>query len=124
MCATSNSTRSCLPNRGDAAGEALASYGAARSSLSEFQQILTLTRSHYGAGRTDLDIVQHAQMDIDKAQTDMDTLASKNRLASWEVQRTLRPQEFAHALFTALHMPITAEKWRSELPGHPMDGVE
>jgi outer membrane protein TolC len=106
----------------NAAREALASYGAAKSSLSESQQILILTRSQYGAGRADLDSVQHAQMDIDKAQTDVDTLASKNRLASWELQRSLRPQEFAYALFKVLHIPMAAEKWRSGLPGHPAGG--
>jgi outer membrane protein TolC len=96
----------------NAAREALASYAAAKSSLSGSQEVLTLTRSQYAAGRTGLDSVQHAQMDIDKAQTTVDTLASQNRLADWELQRALQPKEFGHLLFSVLQIPVAAEQWR------------
>ncbi len=94
----------------NAAREALASYAAAKSSLSESQEVLTLTRSQYAAGRTGLDSVQRAQMDIDKAQTAVDTLASQNLLAGWELQRALKPHQFAHALLSALRIPFAAEQ--------------
>ncbi|HEY0341184.1 MAG TPA: TolC family protein, partial [Steroidobacteraceae bacterium] len=55
--------------------EAEASFIAAKTSLGESQQVLTLTESLYRAGRTDLDNVQHAQMDRDKAQAETRTLA-------------------------------------------------
>jgi outer membrane protein TolC len=60
--------------------EAEASFLAAKTSLGESQQVLELTQSLYHAGRTDLDSVQRAQIDRDKAMTDMRTLAS---LARW-----------------------------------------
>ena len=94
----------------NAAREALASYAAAKLSLSESQEVLTLTRSQYAAGRTGLDSVQRAQMDIDKAQTAVDTLASQNLLAGWELQRALQPHEFAHALLSVLRIPFAAEQ--------------
>jgi outer membrane protein TolC len=103
----------------NAAREALASYAAAKSSLSESQEVLTLTRSQYAAGRTGLDSVQRAQMDIDKAQTAVDTLASQNLLAGWELQRALQPREFAGALLSVLRIPIAAEQWRSGNSGPP-----
>jgi outer membrane protein TolC len=97
----------------NAAREALASYAAAKASLRESQQVLILTRSQYEAGRAGLDSVQHAQMDIDKTQTDVDILASKNLLAGWELQRSLQPREFANALFAVLRIPIAGEQWRN-----------
>ena len=47
--------------------EAEASLRAARTSLGESQKVLTLTESLYHAGRTDLDNVQHAQMDRERS---------------------------------------------------------
>lgn len=57
--------------------EAEASLRAARTSLGESQKVLTLTESLYHAGRTDLDNVQHAQMDRDKAEAETRSLVSK-----------------------------------------------
>jgi outer membrane protein TolC len=71
--------------------EAEASFAAAKASLSESQQVLTLTESLYHAGRTDLDSVQHAQMDRDKAEADTRTFASKRASAEWGVARVLQP---------------------------------
>ena len=69
--------------------EAEASLRAARASLGESQKVLTLTESLYHAGRTDLDNVQHAQMDRDKAETK--SLVSKRASAEWAVARVLQP---------------------------------
>lgn len=92
--------------------EADASYVAARASLGESQQVLTLTESLYRAGRTDLDNVQHAQMDRDKAQAETRNLASKRAFAEWAVLRALRPGQFPEVLFGQLHLQVEARRWR------------
>ncbi len=92
--------------------EAEASFAAAKASLSESQQVLTLTESLYHAGRTDLDSVQHAQMDRDKAEADTRTLASKRASAVWGVARALRPSQFPDVLFGQLHLQVEARSWR------------
>ena len=75
--------------------EAEASLRAARSSLVESQKVLTLTQSLYHAGRTDLDNVQHAQMDRDKAEAETRSLVSRRASAEWAVARVLQPDRFA-----------------------------
>jgi len=92
--------------------EAEASFIAARTSLSESQQVLTLTRSLYHAGRTDLDNVQHAQIDRDKTEADTKALASKRASAEWAVTRALRPTVFPNVLFGQLHLQVEARRWR------------
>ena len=92
--------------------EASASFFAARTSLGESQQVLELTQSLYHAGRTDLDNVQRAQMDRDKAQADTRTLASKLAFAEWAVARALQPGQFADSLFAQLHLQVQAQRWR------------
>jgi outer membrane protein TolC len=99
------------------AREALASYSAAKSSLSESREVLSLTRSQYQAGRAKLDDVQHAEMDVDRAQTDVDNLGSRNLLAGWQLQRALQPQEFVHTLFAILGIPMAADQWRGARSG-------
>jgi outer membrane protein TolC len=84
--------------------EAQASYTAAKASFAESQRVLTLTESLYRAGRTDLDNVQHAQMDKDKADTDVRTLESRRAFAQWAAARSLRPGEFAQMIFRQLHL--------------------
>jgi outer membrane protein TolC len=98
----------------NAAREAFASYLDAKSSLGELQHILVLTRSQFKAGRTGLDNVEHAEMDIDKAQCDVDTLASKNVVANWELRRSLQPQEFPQLLFAVLRISNAGEHWRDD----------
>ena len=98
--------------------EAQASLSAARASLRESQQVLVLTQSLYHAGRTDLDSVEHAQMDRDKAEAETRTLASRRAFAEWAVARALRPGQFPDLLFGQLHLQIEAGHWRdgSEMP--------
>lgn len=90
--------------------EAEASYVAAKASLADAEQVLALTQSLYQAGRADLDSVQHAQMDRDKARTEVITLQSRRAATQWAAARVLRPAEFAGLLVRQLHL---------EAPGAP-----
>jgi outer membrane protein TolC len=106
--------------------EAEASLLAARTSLGESQKVLTLTESLYRAGRTDLDNVQHAQMDRDKAEAQTKTLVSRRAAAEWGVARALQPTRFPDALFGQLHLQVEARHWRygdetEEAPAHVGD---
>ncbi|MDB6107027.1 MAG: TolC family protein [Gammaproteobacteria bacterium] len=92
--------------------EARASYMAAQSSLAESARVLSLTQSLYKAGRTDLDSVEHAQMDRDKAATYVQTLESKRAFAEWAAVRVLQPAEFPNLLFGQLHLQVQAQRWR------------
>jgi outer membrane protein TolC len=92
--------------------EALASYAAAQSSLAESDRVLSLTQSLYEAGRTDLDSVQHAQMDRDKAANSVQTLASRRAFAEWAAARVIQPAEFPNLLFEQLHLQVEAQHWR------------
>jgi outer membrane protein TolC len=103
--------------------EAEASFIAAKTSLAESQQVLTLTESLYRAGRTDLDNLQHAQMDRDKAEAQTRMLASKRASAEWAATRATMPTLFPDALFGQLHLQVEARRWRSgdendEPPAH------
>lgn len=93
--------------------EAEASLRAARISLGESQKVLTLTESLYHAGRTDLDNVQHAQMDRDKAEAQTRSLASKRASAEWAIAKVLQPTRFADSLFGQLHLLVEAQHWRN-----------
>lgn len=93
--------------------EAEASLRAARTSLGESQKVLTLTESLYHAGRTDLDNVQHAQMDRDKAEAETRSLVSKRASAEWGVAKVLQPTRFADSLFGQLHLLVEARHWRN-----------
>lgn len=100
--------------------EADASLRAARSSLGESQKVLTLTESLYHARRTDLDSVQHAQMDRDKAGAETSSRVSRRASAEWAVVKVLQPTRFADSLFGQLHLTVEARHWRNpnedELP--------
>jgi outer membrane protein TolC len=112
--------------------EAEASYAAARASLGESRRVLELTQSLYRAGRTDLDSVQHAQIDAEKAEADTKTLASKRSSAEWAVARALLPEQFPDLLFDQLHLQVQAQRWRkgdkpdsdpsSSIPGDAQSG--
>ena len=101
-----------LHNALSARREAEASFLAAKASLGQSQQVLELTQSVYHAGRTDLDSVQHAQMDRDKAMADTRTLASRRASAEWAVARALQPERFAESVFARLHLQVDAQRWR------------
>jgi outer membrane protein TolC len=92
--------------------EAEASLRAARTSLGESQKVLTLTESLYHAGRTDLDNVQHAQMDRDKAEAETRSLVSRRASAEWAVSKVLQPTRFADSLFGQLHLLVEAARAR------------
>jgi hypothetical protein len=80
----------------------------------------------YHAGRTDLDNVQHAQMDRDKAEAETRTLASRRSAAEWAAARALQPSQFPDVLFGQLHLQVEARRWRDgddkdEPPAHVGD---
>ena len=93
--------------------EAEASLRAARTSLGESQSVLTLTESLYHAGRTDMDNVQHARMDRDKAEAETKSLVSRRASAEWAVAKVLQPTRFADSLFGQLHLLVEARHWRN-----------
>jgi outer membrane protein TolC len=94
--------------------EADASYTASKASLAESERVLSLTESLYRAGRIDLDNVQHAQMDRDKARTEVLALASKRALAAWTATRVLQPRMFPDLLFRELHLRLDARDGRAD----------
>ena len=87
--------------------EADASWESAREGLEESQRVLTLTQSLYAAGRTDLDSVEHAQLDRDKARAAVVTLGARRTAAAWAVARTLGPREFAGLIRRQLRLAST-----------------
>ena len=86
--------------------EAERSFGAAQSSLADAEQVLALTQAQFDAGRTDLDTVEHARMDRDTAQADLDKLSSQLSLSEWMVERTQSPKEFPVLLLHQLHLEL------------------
>ena len=84
--------------------EARASYAAAQTSADEARKVLGLTESQYKAGRTDLDSVQKARMDVDKADTEVGTLASRRAVAGWLVARALSVAGFPAVVLRALRV--------------------
>jgi outer membrane protein TolC len=82
------------------------SYQAAESSLADAEQVLELTKAQYLAGRRDLDSVDHARMDRDAAEAELEKLASARALAQWQAARALLPRQFPTALMRQLHLDI------------------
>lgn len=82
------------------------SYLAAESSLTDAEEVLKLTQAQYLAGRKDLDSVDHARMDRDSAQAELQKLASTRALAQWQAARVLFPRQFAAALMRQLHLKV------------------
>ena len=72
--------------------------------------MLTLTESLYRAGRTDLDNVQHARMDRDKAEAETRALVSRRASAEWAVAGVVQPTRFADVLFGKLHLIVEARR--------------
>jgi hypothetical protein len=92
----------CLPNRVNIVRrftvEQLRRSSQSRSERPKF------TKAQYLAGRKDLDSVDHAQMDRDAAETELEKLASERVLAQWEAVRVLFPRQFPAALMQQLHL--------------------
>jgi outer membrane protein len=86
--------------------EAQASYRAARANLLEAQGVLTLTESLRQAGRTDLDDLAHARIDLQKAQAQADTLLSQALLAKWELERSFQATQFPAVLLSRLNIEL------------------
>jgi len=86
--------------------EAERSYEAAQSSLTDAEQVLELAEAQYRAGRKDLDAVEHAQMDRDAAEADLEKLGSQRALADWIAERALFPQQFPLMLLRRLHLRV------------------
>jgi outer membrane protein TolC len=108
-----------LRNALNAQHEAQMSYRSAISSLAEAERVLTLTNSLYHAGRTDLDGVEHAQMDAVKAETDLQTLESRRSFAQWVAARALEPEAFPGLLIEQLHLRQQMQRWREESQALP-----
>jgi outer membrane protein TolC len=90
--------------------EAELSYLAARSSEAESERVLALTESLFRAGRADLDSVEHARMDRDKAEADVETFESRRALARWAALRALQPAQFAPVVFRQLQLSPPADE--------------
>lgn len=86
--------------------EAERSYGAGQSSLTDAEQVLALTEAQYRAGRKDLDDVEHARMDRDAAEADLEKLGAQRALAEWTADRALYPREFPALLLRRLHLKL------------------
>lgn len=86
--------------------EAERSYAAAETSVADAQRVLELTQSQYRAGRTDLDSVEHAEMDRDAAEAELEKLGSQRALAEWAADRALFPLEFPALLLRQLHLKV------------------
>ena len=84
--------------------EAQRSFAAAQTSLVDAEQVLALTEAQYDAGRTDLDTVEHARMDRDASQADLDRLNSQLVLTEWMVERTQSPKQFPVVVLRELHI--------------------
>ena len=86
--------------------EAERSYLAAENSLVDAGQVLALTEAQYSAGRKDLDSVDHARMDQDAAEAQLEKLASARAFAQWQAASALFPQQFAAVMLRQLHLQV------------------
>jgi outer membrane protein TolC len=86
--------------------EAERSYLAAENSLTDAEQVWELTEAQYSAGRKDLDSVDHARMDRDAAEAELEKLESARAFAQWQAARALFPRQFPAALMQQLHLEV------------------
>lgn len=84
------------------------SYLAAESSLADAEQVLKLTHAQFAAGRKDRDAVDHAQMDRDTAEAEVEKLSSAEALAQWQAASALLPWQFPAAVMQQLHLVVRA----------------
>jgi outer membrane protein TolC len=90
--------------------EAELSLADAQTSLEESEQVLRLTEARYRAGRTDLDDVQHAEMDRNDAAAAVRRLAAEQALADWGAIRSLRPGRFRVMLLRSLDLEANSSQ--------------
>jgi outer membrane protein TolC len=86
--------------------ETLAALQEARASLESSQRVLTLTESLYRAGRTDVDNLQNAQIDLEKSRSLLERTASDLLVADWLFYRAVHPKEFMAALAERLSVEL------------------
>jgi hypothetical protein len=86
--------------------EAERSYLAAENSLVDAEQVSALTEAQYSAGRKDLDSVDHARMDRDAAEAELEKLASTRAFARWQAALALFPHQFPTAMMRQLHLEV------------------
>ena len=91
--------------------EAERSFAAAASSLADAEQVLALTEAQFRAGRKDFDAVQHARMDRDAAQADLEKLSAQRAVAEWRAVRATFPRDFPALVFRELHLQIRPAGW-------------
>jgi hypothetical protein len=60
------------------------------------------------AGRVDLDTVEHAQLDMEKAEVTLHVLASHRQLTDWDVARAFEPSGFAPMLLKRIAIEFIA----------------
>jgi outer membrane protein TolC len=78
----------------------------ARTVLESSQHLLALTESLYKAGRTDLDDLQSARINVEKQQSLLERTASDLLVANWAWYRAQRPSEFASTIAGQLHVDL------------------
>jgi outer membrane protein TolC len=104
-----NEVDSKLRTAVSADSEARSSYRAANSSLREAEQVLVLTESLYKAGRTDLDEIERAKIDLQKITAEVEMLASTKSRAAWDVERALSAARFPTTLMHQVGIELADE---------------
>jgi outer membrane protein TolC len=89
--------------------EANSSYRAARASMAEAESVLKLTESLYKAGRSNLDDFEHAEIDLQKSISEVETLVSQKARAAWDLERALRAADFPAQLMKKLGIDFSDE---------------
>jgi outer membrane protein TolC len=82
------------------------SFAAAESSVADADEVLALTEAQFHAGRKDLDAVQHARMDRDTAQADLEKLGAQRAIAEWQAVCATLPRDFPALVFRELHLQL------------------
>jgi hypothetical protein len=73
----------------------------------EARSVVALTTSLRTAGRVDMDSVEHAQLDLEKAEATLRVMASHRQLVDWDVARAFEPVRFAQILLTRIGIDFT-----------------
>jgi outer membrane protein TolC len=84
--------------------EAEMSATSAQASLKEAANLASLAESLYKAGRTDLDTVNRARIDLEKADWQAQELTSDLNLSRWLATQALYPKDFSGRLMNKLEV--------------------